>query len=200
MTRRKARYWPDDVARPRFAQIVMGAALVVGGTLLPFAQSVFNPGLGLPLFEQEQNDWTMRFQFGFFSLRTLTHYPGLIIAIVACLTIVLDVRVQCRSAEIRRNDRSWGLTVLAPELVAVIAMALLVLFSWPVTGQSFEMHSQGISSGNSITSQLVVLRGPGAVVSFLGIAMCLFVLTAHLVDLWAFRPHRHRRLAGNALT
>lgn len=167
--------------------ILAGTAIVVGGTLLPFTQSVFDADSRVRLFVTERNDWTFRFPFGFFSFHTLTHYPGLVIAIIACFTIIFEARVQRQSAAIRLSDRRWGMSILVPEMVAILAMALLVLLSWPVTGQGFAVNRQGFASTNSVASQMVILRGPGAVVSFIGIAMCLYVLLARAASLWALR-------------
>jgi hypothetical protein len=180
--------WLSDVAWPRVALTAIGAVVVIGGTLLPFAQQVYQSSPQNPLVVWNQSDWTFWFPFGFFSLHTLTNFPGLVIAIVAVVVVILEFGVQHSVAKIQRRERSWGFDVLAVQFVAVMVIALLVLISWPVTGQGFAVNSQGVTSTNLIHSQLVILRGPGGVVSFVGVTVCLYVIAAHGVTLWRLRP------------
>lgn len=178
--------WLRDIEWPRFALTAIGALVVIGGTLLPFAQQVYQSP-NSPLTVWNQSDWTWWFPFGFFSLHTLTYFPGPVIAILALVVTILEFGVQHRIAEIKRRERGLEFGILALQFVAVIAIALLVLLSWPVIGQGFAVDRLGVTSTNSINAQLVILRGPGGVVSFVGVALFLYVIATHAVSIWRLR-------------
>jgi hypothetical protein len=181
----------SDIVWPRFALTVIGAVVVLVGTLLPYDQLVFAQAK-LPISVQNHPDWSGPFHF------SLTHYPGLVITIVAFLTVVFEVRAQQWFAQTLKGFRQWKLGFLGLEFMTVIVMALLVLFSWPITGQGFAINGQGlllagqgVGSAQAISGQLVVLRGPGAIVSFIGIALCLYAIFLQAVAFWRIRPRIH---------
>jgi hypothetical protein len=181
----------SDIIWPHFALTVIGAIVVVAGTLLPYDQLVFAQAK-LPISVQNHTDWSGPFRL------SLTHYPGLVITIAALLTVVFEARVQQRFAETQRGFRQWKLGFLGLEFMTVIAMALLVLFSWPVTGQGFAVDGQGlpiggqgVGSAHAISNQLVVLRGPGAIMSFIGIALCLYEISRQAAAFWRIRLPIH---------
>jgi hypothetical protein len=100
--------------------------------------------------------------------------------------------------ETQRGFLEWRPGSLVVEFMTVTVMALLLLFSWPLSGQGFVLNGQGVllhghgaESAHAISAELVVLRGPGAVVSFVGIALLFYAFSLQAVALWRIRPTRH---------
>ena len=100
--------WLSDVAWPRVALTAIGAVVVIGGTLLPFAQQVYQSSPQNPLVVWNQSDWTFWFPFGFFSLHTLTNFPGLVIAIVAVVVAITFIEAAAMI---------WAETLVPPKTV-----------------------------------------------------------------------------------
>jgi hypothetical protein len=177
-----------DVVWSRFALAVIGAVVVVIGTLIPYQQLVYAQ-TKLPIWVQNQSDWSGH------PLLSLAHDPGFVIAIVAVFTVVFEARAQWSFREAQRGFDEWNPGSLGLGFMSVIVMTLLVLFSWPLRGQGFAQTSQGVllqgqgvGSAHDIVAQLVVLRGPGAVVSFVGIALLFYAIALQAVALWRTRP------------
>jgi hypothetical protein len=172
----------------RLSLTVVGVLFVVIGTLLPYEQFV-DAQAKLPLWVHSQNDWLG------YPILSLTHDPGLVIAIAAFLTVVLEVRAQWQFMEIQRGNDEWKPGSLGLEFAAVMMMALVALLSWPFRGQDFAinshgvlLHGQGVGTVHTIALQVVVFRGFGGVVSFIGIALLFFALYLQAVALWRIRP------------
>jgi hypothetical protein len=176
-----------DVVWSRFALAVIGAVVVVIGTLIPYQQLVYAQ-TKLPIWVQNQSDWSGH------PLLSLAHDPGFVIAIVAVFTVVFEARAQWSFREAQRGFDEWNPGSLGLGFMSVIVMTLLVLFSWPLRGQGFAQTSQGVllqgrgvGSAHDIVAQLVVLRGPGAVLSFVGIALLFYAIALQAVALWRAR-------------
>jgi hypothetical protein len=178
----------SDVVSSRVALTVVGAVVVVSGTLMSYVQLVYAQAK-LPVVIESQTDWRG------YPLLSLTHDPGFVIAIVAILAVVFEVRAQWLFTQIQKGFLEWTAGGVCLEFMTVTVIASLVLFSWPLRGQGFAANNQGVvlhghavGSAHAISAQLLVLRGPGAVVSFVGIALLFYAIVLQVVALWQVRP------------
>ena len=182
-----------DAVSSRVALTVVGAVVVVTGTLLSYVQLVYVQ-VNLPVSVESQTDWRG------YPLLSLTHDPGFVIAIAAFLAVIFEVRAQWRFTQIQKGFLEWTAGGIGLEFMTVTVMVLLLLFSWPLRGQGFAANSQGVvlpghevGSSHAISVQLLVLRGPGAVVSFVGIALLFYAIVLQSVALWHIRPRMQAR-------
>ena len=178
----------SDVFSSRVALAVAGAVVAVTGTLLPYVQLVYAQAK-LPVAVESQTDWRG------YPLLSLTHDPGFVIAIAAFLAVIFEVRAQWRFTQIQKGFVEWTAGGIGLEFMTVTVMALLALFSWPLRGQGFAANNQGVvlqgqavGSAHAVSAQLLVLRRPGAVVSFVGIALLFYAIVVQAVALWRIRP------------